>query len=293
MTSNRAPLPFATKPDILAAEEEQLLQQQQQQQLNASGQSMSMDASLRTGRVSDVEITRAAGERLFDGDSRRASSIQGGVGGGDQFLSFDAGGRFGEEVGGAGGGSFDDAFQPYDDYQPQGEEMAFDNQPGFESVDLGSLDNTAQHTAASPARMSMSKLSLVGGPGGGLLQQQQQHKNIVSEKMSDTLTRIAPTASTGIGGEEKTTSSSSSTAVAAVADSLVLNQRTQAVLDILEDQFQTKESVKFKDISAGVSKRVAASCFLEVLQLKTWGMINAVQAAPFDDITLSAAAAVH
>lgn len=44
--------------------------------------------------------------------------------------------------------------------------------------------------------------------------------------------------------------------------------------------------MSFDNLSAGVSKRVAAACFLEVLQLKTWGRIRATQEAPFEDILL-------
>lgn len=44
--------------------------------------------------------------------------------------------------------------------------------------------------------------------------------------------------------------------------------------------------MSFEALSAGVSKRVAAACFLEVLQLKTWGRIRATQEEPFDDILL-------
>jgi chromatin segregation and condensation protein Rec8/ScpA/Scc1 (kleisin family) len=49
-----------------------------------------------------------------------------------------------------------------------------------------------------------------------------------------------------------------------------------------------QEVVSFQDLSAGVSKRVAAGCFLEVLQLKTWGRIRVQQEAPFSDILISA-----
>ena len=51
--------------------------------------------------------------------------------------------------------------------------------------------------------------------------------------------------------------------------------------------FSVQDSVvSFDNLSAGVSKRVAAACFQEVLQLKTWGRIQAVQQAPFEDILL-------
>lgn len=53
--------------------------------------------------------------------------------------------------------------------------------------------------------------------------------------------------------------------------------------------YLVKPVVTFDELSAGVSKRVAACSFLEVLQLKTWGRINAVQSSPFGDISLTQA----
>jgi chromatin segregation and condensation protein Rec8/ScpA/Scc1 (kleisin family) len=66
------------------------------------------------------------------------------------------------------------------------------------------------------------------------------------------------------------------------------NQRTAVVMEVLQDQFKEKEEVSFDEISTGISRRLAASCFLEVLQLKTWGFIDASQEVPFDDIALTA-----
>lgn len=43
-----------------------------------------------------------------------------------------------------------------------------------------------------------------------------------------------------------------------------------------------QEHITFKDLSKGFSRRTAASCFLEVLQLKTWGVIEAKQNKPED-----------
>ena len=37
----------------------------------------------------------------------------------------------------------------------------------------------------------------------------------------------------------------------------------------------------------GASKKVAAACFLEILQLKTWNYVNVVQANPFNDIVIT------
>jgi chromatin segregation and condensation protein Rec8/ScpA/Scc1 (kleisin family) len=45
-------------------------------------------------------------------------------------------------------------------------------------------------------------------------------------------------------------------------------------------------TISLDALSAGVSKRVAAACFLEVLQLKTWGRISTRQAEPFADIQI-------
>lgn len=47
--------------------------------------------------------------------------------------------------------------------------------------------------------------------------------------------------------------------------------------------------MSFENLTQGVSKRVAAASFMEVLNLKTWGRIEAQQDEPFADITLSMA----
>lgn len=70
-----------------------------------------------------------------------------------------------------------------------------------------------------------------------------------------------------------------------------LNERTKAVLTVLEKEFESKVSVSFQEITSGVSRRTAASCFMEILQLKTRGMIDAKQSKPFQDITLLSVAA--
>lgn len=46
-------------------------------------------------------------------------------------------------------------------------------------------------------------------------------------------------------------------------------------------------ALSFETVTSGVTKRVAAAAFLEVLQLKTWGRIEAAQPTPFADITLA------
>jgi chromatin segregation and condensation protein Rec8/ScpA/Scc1 (kleisin family) len=65
------------------------------------------------------------------------------------------------------------------------------------------------------------------------------------------------------------------------------NARTQLVLEVLQDQLRDKDEITFSDISTGISRRTAASCFLEVLQLQTWGLIDCRQSAPFEDIFIS------
>jgi chromatin segregation and condensation protein Rec8/ScpA/Scc1 (kleisin family) len=45
--------------------------------------------------------------------------------------------------------------------------------------------------------------------------------------------------------------------------------------------------LSFEKVTGGVTKRVAAAAFLEVLQLKTWGRIDVAQSAPFADIALA------
>lgn len=64
------------------------------------------------------------------------------------------------------------------------------------------------------------------------------------------------------------------------------NARTALVLEVLQDQFKEKEEVTFKEISNGISRRTAATCFLEILQLKTWGLIDTNQDEPYADIAL-------
>jgi hypothetical protein len=66
------------------------------------------------------------------------------------------------------------------------------------------------------------------------------------------------------------------------------NSRTAMVHDVLQEQLKDTNSVSFKDISKGISRRTAAACFLEVLQLKTWGYIDVAQSKPFADINITA-----
>ena len=64
------------------------------------------------------------------------------------------------------------------------------------------------------------------------------------------------------------------------------NTRTAKVFEILKDTFRDapEESTSFKTISHGVTRRTAATCFLEILQLKTWGILTLEQEGPYSDI---------
>ena len=64
------------------------------------------------------------------------------------------------------------------------------------------------------------------------------------------------------------------------------NERTAKVFEVLKTQFNDKKSLTFQDISAGISRRTAAGSFLEICQLKTWGLIDVKQDEPFADITI-------
>lgn len=46
--------------------------------------------------------------------------------------------------------------------------------------------------------------------------------------------------------------------------------------------------MKFSELTAGVNRRSAAVCFLEILQLKTWGELDLQQEQPYDEIEISA-----
>ena len=64
------------------------------------------------------------------------------------------------------------------------------------------------------------------------------------------------------------------------------NTRTKIVFDILKAQFAQRPKVLFKELSEGATRRVAASCFLEMLQLTTWGLLQAHQ-TPLLDIEIT------
>lgn len=64
------------------------------------------------------------------------------------------------------------------------------------------------------------------------------------------------------------------------------NQRTRQTLGLLKEQFADNEELSFADMSQGVSRKRAATCFFEILQLKTWDYIEIVQENPFTDIKI-------
>ena len=66
------------------------------------------------------------------------------------------------------------------------------------------------------------------------------------------------------------------------------NSRTARVFEILKDTFRDApdESCSFKTISHGVTRRTAATCFLEILQLKTWGILTLEQEGPYEDMQI-------
>lgn len=66
------------------------------------------------------------------------------------------------------------------------------------------------------------------------------------------------------------------------------NARTALVLEVLQDQLRDKDEVTFDEISAGITRKTASACFLEILQLKTWGLLSAYQDKPFSDIHIRA-----
>lgn len=47
------------------------------------------------------------------------------------------------------------------------------------------------------------------------------------------------------------------------------------------------EPLSFQSLISGSSKHNAAVCFLEILQLKTYGYVDAHQQAPYTDILLT------
>lgn len=62
--------------------------------------------------------------------------------------------------------------------------------------------------------------------------------------------------------------------------------RTAKVIQILKDKFEDRDQMSFKELAGSNSRRNAATCFFEILQLNTWGLISADQSESFGAITL-------
>jgi chromatin segregation and condensation protein Rec8/ScpA/Scc1 (kleisin family) len=56
---------------------------------------------------------------------------------------------------------------------------------------------------------------------------------------------------------------------------------------LLSEGLRGREKVVFSEVSAGLSRRAAAGCFLELLTLASWGRMTLTQDLPFGDISLS------
>lgn len=75
----------------------------------------------------------------------------------------------------------------------------------------------------------------------------------------------------------------------------VWSGRTAEVREILSKELSgpgAPESVLFSDLTQGLSKRQAATCFLEALHLQTNGMVRLQQNKPFDEIAVHATPAL-
>lgn len=49
-----------------------------------------------------------------------------------------------------------------------------------------------------------------------------------------------------------------------------------------------QDKVSFREMSEGTTRRTAAAAFMELLQLKTWGLLELDQREPFADISVMA-----
>lgn len=172
--------------------------------------------------------------------------------------------------------NFDDSFTANYTQPPQDQElMNLGDEEGAEEVKLGDSANRPSSRAA-PQREIRRALSIA--------------RNDVSDLICNTFAAGAELDSRSGGSGNHSGSGSGSR-----------HTRTEQFMDILDDEFRRTAKagnkgnkggggdvavVSFDHLSAGVSKRVAAACFLEVLQLKTWGRIRADQEAPFEDILL-------
>lgn len=66
------------------------------------------------------------------------------------------------------------------------------------------------------------------------------------------------------------------------------NERTAKVAALIESKLQHKDIISFTDLTENGSRRAAAACFLEVLQLATWGRLKVAQRMPFEEISMRA-----
>ena len=64
--------------------------------------------------------------------------------------------------------------------------------------------------------------------------------------------------------------------------------RTIKVIEVLKNKFAEKEEIRFDELTGGnrSNRKNAAAYFFEVLQLNTWGLIDAQQTEPFGEIKL-------
>eukprot|EP00607_Mallomonas_marina_P007892 CAMPEP_0182423330 /NCGR_PEP_ID=MMETSP1167-20130531/9284_1 /TAXON_ID=2988 /ORGANISM="Mallomonas Sp, Strain CCMP3275" /LENGTH=642 /DNA_ID=CAMNT_0024602183 /DNA_START=193 /DNA_END=2124 /DNA_ORIENTATION=+ len=68
------------------------------------------------------------------------------------------------------------------------------------------------------------------------------------------------------------------------------NERTRRVAGILKNELKKESQVSFLTLTQFSSRHTAAACFLEVLQLTTWGRLHVHQKDPFTDIAITSTA---
>lgn len=160
--------------------------------------------------------------------------------------------------------------QPFGDFD-EGVAQQMGRSSGASFDGRGSLGGSSQDHSFNPA--TNSDRESFRRP-----QRVAMNKNSVSESICMALEQQIP--ASGEGGNK------SQHQQQAASDSSGLNERTRAVMAVLQQQFAQQVSISFDEVTSGVTKRAAASCFLEVLQLKTRGFLEATQSEPFGDITL-------
>ena len=75
--------------------------------------------------------------------------------------------------------------------------------------------------------------------------------------------------------------------VDAVASADKWNSRTKIVLEILKDNLTQHDKLSFNTLSKNATRRVASTCFVEILQLKTLNMIDVSQTWPQGEIFIT------